>query len=78
MHQIRNRGPQRPFTPRAAVPAPLLKLVDVAAILNVSKITVRRRVADSSLPHVRIKGRLYFKLEDIKRFIETQRVDVAI
>lgn len=78
MHPIRNPISQSRSIPHTAVPAPLLKLVDVAAILNVSKITVRRRVADGSLPHVRIKGRLYFKLDDIKRFIEIQRVNISI
>lgn len=78
MHQTRKPVLYSPATSRAVVPAPLLKLGNVAAILNVSAVTVRRRVADGSLPHIRIKGRLYFKLEDIKRFIDAQRVDIGL
>jgi excisionase family DNA binding protein len=51
----------------------LLRVREVAAILNMSPITVRRRVRDNVLPHFRIKGQLYFKLNEIRAFIQASR-----
>jgi excisionase family DNA binding protein len=47
----------------------LLKLRDVANVLSISTVTVRRRVRDGSLPAVRIKGRLYFHPHEVKAFL---------
>ncbi len=51
----------------------LIKIRAAAAILGVSAVTVRRRVADGSLPHVRMKGQLYFKKSELRLFIEAHR-----
>jgi excisionase family DNA binding protein len=58
--------------PKAALVAspPLLKLAQVAKALGVAAITVRRRVADGSLGHVRIQGRLYFKEAHLRAFVD--------
>lgn len=53
-------------TPNAAR---LLKLSVVARQLGVSTITVRRRVRDGSLAHVRIRDRLYFTEADVQAFV---------
>lgn len=55
------------------VKAPLLKVRDAAALLGMSTITVRRRVRDSTLPHFRIRGQIYFKLNELNAFIESHR-----
>jgi excisionase family DNA binding protein len=51
----------------------LIKIGAAAAILGVSAVTVRRRVADGSLPHIPISGRLYFKKSELHRYIEAHR-----
>jgi excisionase family DNA binding protein len=51
----------------------LVQMTAAAAILGVSPVTVRRRVRDGSLPHIRIKGRLYFKPTELQAFIEAHR-----
>lgn len=57
-------------SPPPAVQAPrLLKLAAVATLLGVAPITVRRRVRDGSLAHVRIHDRLYFSEADVRAFI---------
>lgn len=58
---------------RIPTPPSLVKLSHVAKRLGVSSITVRRRVTDGSLPHIRIKGRLYFHTQDIEAFIARHR-----
>lgn len=58
-------------------PHGLVKLRDVANLLGVSMITVRRRVRDGSLPHLRIKGRLYFRPAEVHAFIEAHRGALA-
>jgi excisionase family DNA binding protein len=60
-----------PFPP--SVHARLIQITEAAAILGVSLVTVRRRVRDGSLPHIRIKGRLYFKPNELNAFIEAHR-----
>jgi excisionase family DNA binding protein len=52
---------------------PLLRVHDVAKLLNMSTVTVRRRVRDGTLPHFRIRGQIYFKLSEINAFIEANR-----
>jgi excisionase family DNA binding protein len=56
----------------------LLKITAAAAALGCSAVTVRRRVKDGSLPHIRIKGRLYFRREEIHAFIEAHRGNLLI
>ena len=51
----------------------LLKVRDVAILLGVSVITVRRRVKANTLPHFRISGQIYFKLVEINTFVEVHR-----
>lgn len=53
--------------------ASLLKVRDAAALLGMSTITVRRRVRDSTLPHFRIRGQIYFRLNELNAFIEASR-----
>lgn len=60
-------------SPKTAVPgkaSSLLKLAAVAKLLGMAAITVRRRVKDGSLAHVRIEGRLYFKIADVHAFVD--------
>ena len=52
---------------------PVLKIGPASSILGVSRVTIRRRVADGTLPHLRIKGRLYFKKSDLHAYIEAHR-----
>jgi hypothetical protein len=55
----------------------LIGIVHAAAILGVSPVTVRRRVRDASLPHIRIQGRLYFKIIELHAYIEAHRGALA-
>lgn len=48
----------------------LLVLREVAKVLNVSVVTVRRRIRDGSLPALRIKGRLYVRPEELRAYVE--------
>jgi len=52
---------------------PLIKIGAAAALLGMARVTVRRRVADGSLPYLRIKGRLYFRKSEIQGFVEAHR-----
>lgn len=54
-------------------PPSLVKLREVAKLLGVSIVTVRRRVREGSLPHLRMKGRLYFRPTEVHAFIEAHR-----
>ena len=58
-----------PATPQVR----LIQMKEAASILGVSAVTVRRRVRDGSLPHIRIRGRLYFKPNELHAFIEAHR-----
>jgi excisionase family DNA binding protein len=51
--------------------SPLLGIGDVAKLLSVSKITIRRKVSAGELPCVRLTkgGPMRFDLRDIERFI---------
>jgi excisionase family DNA binding protein len=51
--------------------SPQLGIGDVAKLLNVSKITIRRKVSAGELPCVRLTkgGSMRFDLRDIERFI---------
>jgi excisionase family DNA binding protein len=48
----------------------LLKVQDVMARLDCSRSTVHRRIADGSIPVVRIKGLLRFRVETIEALLE--------
>ncbi len=54
---------------------PLLGISEVAKLLAVSKITIRRKVSAGELPCVRLTkgGPLRFTLADIERFIQQHR-----
>ncbi len=48
----------------------LYKIDDVAKLLNVSNITVRREVSRGNLPAVKIGRSLRFNVSDVKKYIE--------
>lgn len=54
---------------------PLLGIAEVAKLLSVSKITIRRKVSAGELPCVRLTkgGPLRFTLADIEKFIQQHR-----
>jgi len=54
---------------------PLIGIAEVAKLLSVSKITVRRKVSAGELPCVRLTkgGPLRFTLADVERFIQQHR-----
>ena len=53
----------------------LLKAEDVARILKVAKVTPYQWARRGILPYYRLEGAIRFKLEDIKAFIEAQRIE---
>ena len=55
--------------------SPLLGISDVAKLLNVSKITVRRKVSTGELPCIRLTkgGPLRFDMRDVEKFVEQHR-----
>lgn len=53
----------------------LLKAEDVAKILKVAKVTPYQWARRGVLPYYRLEGTIRFKLEDIKAFIEAQRME---
>ncbi len=55
--------------------APLLNIAEVARLLAVSTITVRRKVYDGELPCVRLTkgGPLRFTQADVEKFIQQHR-----
>jgi excisionase family DNA binding protein len=63
----------KPVLPTKAPQAHLIQIKEAASILGVSAVTVRRRVRDGSLPHIRIRARLYFKPNELHAFIEAHR-----
>jgi excisionase family DNA binding protein len=56
--------------PSVTLPPRLIRLCEAATILSVSPVTVRRRVRAGELPHIRIGGRLYFHLQEVKAYID--------
>ena len=54
---------------------PLVGIAEVAKLLAVSKITVRRKVACGELPCIRLSegGPLRFDLRDVEKFIAAHR-----
>lgn len=55
----------------------LIQIKEAAAMLGVSIVTIRCRVRDGSLPHVRIKGRLYFRANELHAYVEAHRSNLA-
>lgn len=51
---------------------PLMSIAEVAKLLAVSKITIRRKVSAGELPCVRLSkgGPLRFDLRDVEKFVE--------
>ncbi|MGD0255474.1 MAG: helix-turn-helix domain-containing protein [Acidimicrobiales bacterium] len=56
---------------------PSLDVDDVASRFQVSPKTIRRRVADGSLPHYRIGRLVRFTSEDLRSYIARCRVPAA-
>jgi excisionase family DNA binding protein len=54
----------------------LIQVREAGLILGVSVVTIRRRVRSGALPHVRIAGRLYFRPDELHRYIEAHRGDL--
>jgi excisionase family DNA binding protein len=54
---------------------PLLGIAEVARLLSVSKITVRRKVSAGELPCIRMSkgGPMRFDLRDIEKFVERHK-----
>ena len=54
---------------------PLLGIAEVARLLSVSKITVRRKVSAGELPCIRLSksGPMRFDLRDVERFVEQHK-----
>lgn len=54
---------------------PLIDIAEVARLLSVSKITVRRKVTTGELPCVRLTkgGPMRFDLRDVEKFIEARK-----
>ena len=54
---------------------PLLSIADVAKLLAVSTITVRRKVSSGELPCIRLTkgGPMRFDLRDIEKFVERHK-----
>jgi len=53
----------------------LLKPEDVAKMLKIAKVTPYQWARRGVLPHYRLEGTIRFKLEDIKAFVETRRME---
>jgi excisionase family DNA binding protein len=55
--------------------SPLLEIADVARILNVSIITVRRKVSAGELPCIRLTkgGPMRFDPRDLEHFIQAHK-----
>ena len=55
--------------------SPLLGIAEVARLLAVSKITVRRKVSTGELPCIRLTkgGPMRFDLRDVEKFVAEHR-----
>lgn len=63
--------PHRPLMPPAERQQfTLLRPSEVASLLGLSVITIRRRIQDGSLPHTRLNKRLYVRLSAVKAYVE--------
>ena len=62
-----------PIPPPEVSQTRLMQLREAAVTLGVSAVTVRRRVRDGSLSHIRIMNRLYFRPNELHEFVEAHR-----
>jgi excisionase family DNA binding protein len=53
----------------------LLKPEDVAKMLKVAKVTPYQWARKGVLPHYRLEKTIRFKLDDVKAFVESRRVE---
>lgn len=55
--------------------SPLVGIAEVAKLLNVSKMTIRRKVSAGELPCVRMSpgGPMRFDMRDVERFVESHK-----
>ena len=55
--------------------SPLLSIGEVSKLLNVSVITVRRKVSAGELPCIRLSkgGPMRFDLRDVEKFVEQRK-----
>ena len=55
--------------------APLIGIAEVARLLSVSKITIRRKVSTGELPCIRLSkgGPMRFDLRDVEKFVAERR-----
>jgi len=55
--------------------SPLLSIGEVSKLLNVSVITVRRKVSSGELPCIRLSkgGPMRFDVRDVERFVQQHR-----
>lgn len=54
---------------------PLIGIDEVARLLGVSKITIRRKVSSGELPCIRLTkgGPMHFDLRDVEKFVEKHK-----
>lgn len=54
---------------------PLIGIAEVAKLLSVSKITIRRKVSAGELPCVRLTkgGPMRFDMRDVEKFVEQHK-----
>lgn len=60
-----------------ATTEPLLRVRDVAALLDMSTRSVERLIASGELPRVRISGSVRFRSEDVRDLVERSRHEAA-
>lgn len=58
--------------------SPLLDYAEAAEYLRTSYATLKKRVVTGQITHVRIGGRVFFKVEDLNAFIEASRVEAQL
>jgi excisionase family DNA binding protein len=52
----------------------LLTINDVADLLNVHKDTVRNLVRDCKLTHIKLRGAIRFRAEDVDKWLERRTI----
>lgn len=56
-------------------PTTLLSLTDAARLTRISRSTIRRAVADGSLPAYRVGNRYRVRVTDLEAWIDAARID---
>lgn len=59
-------------------PEPLMTVRDVAAHMNASEHTVRRRIAAGELPVIRDGGMIRIRPEDYRKYLISKRIPVLL